>query len=57
MGLDERICTTKGCAAKTVGGGDPTGEAGEAGWGQLLKALPNLFESVFCVNQFVNFTS
>lgn len=28
---------TKGCAAKTVGGGKTTGEAGEAGWGQLHK--------------------
>lgn len=37
-------------------GGDPTGEAGEAGWGQLHKALHNLFESVLCFNQFVNFT-
>lgn len=37
-------------------GGRMTGKAGEAGWGQLHKTLHNLFESVFCFNQFVNFT-
>lgn len=40
-----------------VGGvGRMTGQAGEAGWGQLHKTLHNLFESVFCFNQFVNFS-